>query len=213
MLRAAVSLDAQSKDCVKERRVKVGENFDVIVTIWDDGEGGSPVIFDTFISEVWYNDKGIIVQMDLNKPPTAAALADNSHTTVDAFSLDRVFETDSRLPKDSLEFGTPLTRLDSTIHPAGLRNSASDLWKVGTVLQPGYKEATGRAGLSDFQNPFKISPDRGVISAVKGRASARKDARAVQEGETNLIAVCQAFLGSQPVPVISEVSTLRVYGE
>lgn len=208
MLRAAVSLDAKSKEVVKSRTVKVGEPFDVIVMLWNDSK--EPVTFDTLISEVWYNDQAEVIQMDLDKPPTAGDLAKNSDTTVDAFSHDRIYAVDRRIAVDAPERGTPLKRLDSTIQPAGSRASASDLWKAGGTLRPGYKEATGRAGLTDFVHPFELSDRNGVTSAVKGRGSARKDARGLQVGESNLITVCTAFLGSQPVPVVSEVSTLRV---
>jgi hypothetical protein len=119
---------------------------------------------------------------------------------VDAFSLRRV---------ESRGEGTLLTRPDPTPEPAGARTRATDLWRVGKLL-PGYAMATGRAGLSDFGKPFNISPDAGFISAVKGRASVRKDATALQPGETKLTPIVSAFLGSQPIPVVSEVSTIRV---
>lgn len=213
MLRAGVNLNHLANPIQTNLKLKVGDNFDVVVTIWDDGEGHSPAVFDTFISEIWYNDQGIVVELDLSKPPLAGDLAANSPTTVDAFSLGRVFKDALNEGGDGvLERGTPLKRLDPTIEPGGSRSSANDLWRAGGVLQPGYKEASGRAGLSDFQQPFKLSPGQGMIAAVKGRASTRKDAHAVQPGETSMIAVCQAFLGSRPVPVISDVSTILIEG-
>lgn len=199
MLHAAVNLELASKKPVREKNIKVGDHFDVVVTFWDDGKGDAPK-FDTFISEVLYNDQGTVVQMDLDKLPSAGDLGDHSPTTVDAFSLSRV---------EAKGEGTLLTRPDPTVEPAGSRARAADLWRVGKLL-PGYAMATGRAGLSDFGKPFHITPDQGSVSAVKGRASVRKDAHALQEGETHLTPIVTAFLGSHPVPVVSEVSTIRV---
>ena len=209
MLRVGIDLDQSKPEMVSHREVKVGENFDVIVMLWDDGKGDSPV-FDTFVSEIWFNDKGAVVSLDLSELPLAGDLADNSHTTVDAFSLKNVFSSDTRFKGGGPGLGTPLTRPDATIEPAGLRSSVAGFWRTGRKLQVGYSEASGRAGLSDFENPFKLSPDLGKIAAVKGRASARKDARGIAPGETNLYVSMTAFLGSQPVPLISEVSTIRV---
>lgn len=202
MLHAVVSLEPESRKPVKEKKIKVGDHFDVVVMLYDDGKGEVQQ-FDTFISEVLYNDQGTIVQMDLDKLPSAAALGDHSPSTVDAFNLNRV---DS---KESRGEGTLLTRPDPTPEPAGARTRAADMWRVGRLV-PGYAQATGRAGLSDFGKPFHITPDLGAVAAVKGRASVRKDAHALQEGETHLTPIVTAFLGSQPVPVISDVSTIRV---
>ena len=142
---------------------------------WDDAKGDPPK-FDTFISEVLYNDQGTVVQMDLDKLPSAGALGDHSPTTVDAFNLNHV---------EAKGEGTLLTRPDPTIEPAGSRTRAADMWRVGKLV-PGYASATGRAGLSDFGKAFHITPDMGAVSAVKGRASVRKDAHALREGETHL---------------------------
>jgi hypothetical protein len=202
MLRAVVSLDLESRRPVREKKLKVGENFDVVVTLWNDGQGDLPTTFDTFISEVLYNDKGTVVEMQLDKLPSAGEIGDHSDTTVDAFSLGRVHAKGE---------GTLLTRPDPTPDPAGSRTRATDLWRIGKLV-PGYKMATGRAGVSDFGKPMEIGPERGFVTMVKGRASVRKDAHAVSPGETNLVPICTAFLGSQPVPVISEVSTIQVVG-
>jgi hypothetical protein len=197
MLHAVVSLELASKKPVVEKTIKVGDNFDVVVMFYDDGKGESPR-FDTFISEVLYNDAGPVVQMDLEKLPSAGALGDHSPTTLDAFSLKHV---------EAKGEGTLLTRPDPTVEPSGSRTLATDMWRVGHLV-PGYSMGTGRAGLSDFGKPFHIGPE--AVSAVKGRASVRKDARALQEGVTRLTPIVTAFLGSQPVPVISDVSTIRV---
>ncbi|MEM9598413.1 MAG: hypothetical protein AAGD06_29375 [Acidobacteriota bacterium] len=208
MLRAVVNLDARGNGITSEKEINVGDNFDVIVTLYNDGEcGEDEVEFDTFISEVWFNDRGRVVEMDLEQPPTAAELANNSDTTVDAFSLGRV-KSDGFVHGE----GTPLTRPDPTPEPAGARGCAQSLWKVGERLLPGYTEATGRAGVSDFGTPFRISTRMGHITAVAGRASVRKDARAIAEGKTHLVVSCSAFLGSKPVPVASDVATIHVVG-
>ncbi|MEQ1727137.1 MAG: hypothetical protein ABL982_02050 [Vicinamibacterales bacterium] len=205
MIRAVVSLDAASKEPVREKKVRIGDSFDVVVTFYNDGRGDLPAKFDTFISEVLYNDQGVVVQMALDKLPSAGALGDHSPTTVDAFSLNRVGARGA----SEME-GTLLTRPDPTVDPAGSRTRAQELWRVGSRLLPGYAMATGRAGLSDFGSPFSITPEGGFVSAVKGRASVRKDAHAVAVGQTRLTPIVTAFLGSEPVPVISEVSTIHV---
>jgi hypothetical protein len=76
------------KDGVAVNRVaRVGETFPIMLMVEHGGPSQEPVVFDTIVLEVLFNDdENVLIRVDPNDRPAACAIASNSPTTVDFFS-------------------------------------------------------------------------------------------------------------------------------
>src|SRR4051812_17267971 len=76
------SLKAQPGSVQREIVVQLGDEVPLAVLIQHAGAGEEPVVFDTVVVEIVYNDLGnSIIQTDNHDLPVAGELADNSPET------------------------------------------------------------------------------------------------------------------------------------
>lgn len=140
----SINLDVSTPGVTSRRTVVVGETFIIEVMIEDDGTGISPVVFDTIVFGVYFNDTTPNV-LGVTKMhfPHAGALVNRNPGSVDAFS------------------GQAL-----------LTNMELSLWPVEDALPEGYMDQAGRAGFRNAQHPFVVSPGDGPISLAAGKLNA-----------------------------------------
>jgi hypothetical protein len=134
----SVNLDVTTPGITARRTVTLGESFVIDIWVEDDGQGITPVVFDTIILGVYFNDKGPgVLGVTRTHFPHAGELAKNSPTTVDAFS--------KRPIRANMEMA---------------------LTPVESKLPENFSDTAGRAGLMDLENPFVINPGKPVQFAV-----------------------------------------------
>jgi hypothetical protein len=164
----------------------------------DDGKEPSPSVFDTIILEILYNDMNSVLGVEPVQKPVAGELAGNSSTTVDAFTrkpirpikmeeVRELFASPKRKPPKETQLMLRLPTGD----PIGA-----------------YRKSTGRAGISDFQKPFTISPSRGPVSVAMGKVTTGMKALAV--GKTHIVAVGTVLMGGKPLCMESVLGEVNV---
>jgi hypothetical protein len=140
----SINLDTSTPGVTTRRTAVVGESFVIQVMIEDDGTGVSPLVFDTIVFGVYFNDKTPnVLGVTKTHFPNAGEFIDRHPGTVDAFSQRRI------VPHMELS-----------------------LWPVEDQLPEGYMDQAGRAGYSNLDNPFTLLPGQGPQVLAAGKVNA-----------------------------------------
>jgi hypothetical protein len=185
MLKVTVNIvDPQSPGKVTTQ-ARIAGLFFVEILFEDDGRNPTPVTFDSVHMEILYNDgPNYIVGSDAMARPLAGEIA---LSAIDAFSFQTINPGSSRDPGGPYANASLLT----------LRPRTNDL--IGP-----FRTTTGLAGFR-LQNPYQLTPQMGVKSAMGGKLY---PAAGAISGTTSVVAVGQIFHGSQPVPYDSVVGSI-----
>lgn len=181
----SINLDTSTPGVTDRRTAYVGETFVIEVMIEDDGTGETPVVFDTAVFGVYFNNQGPnVLGVTKTHFPHASEFIARSPGTVDAFSQREI------VPHMELS-----------------------LWPVEDQLPEGFLDQAGRAGVQNLEKPFTIHPGEGPRAMVAGKVNA--GFRAWNTGVSEILASAsinapQLTLGGNPVAARSIPSTVTV---
>ncbi|MDB5692663.1 MAG: hypothetical protein JWO81_1726 [Alphaproteobacteria bacterium] len=140
----SINLDTSTPGVTTRRTAVVGESFVIQVMIEDDGTGVSPLVFDTIVFGVYFNDRSPdVLGVTKTHFPHAGEFLERFPGTVDAFSQRGI------VPHMELS-----------------------LWPVEDELPEGYLSQAGRAGFSNPKNPFTLYPGQGPQVVAAGKLNA-----------------------------------------
>lgn len=140
----SINLDTSTPGVTTRRTATVGETFVIQVMIEDDGTGVSPLVFDTIVFGVYFNDRAPdVLGVTKTHFPHAGEFIQHFPGTVDAFSERRI---------------APHMELS--------------LWPVEDKLPEGYMDQAGRAGFSNKEKPFTLHPGQGPVCIAAGKVNA-----------------------------------------
>jgi hypothetical protein len=140
----SINLDTSTPGITTRRTAVVGETFVIHVMIEDDGTGVSPIVFDTIVFGVYFNDKAAnVLGVTKTHFPHVGTFIERSQGTVDAFSGREI---------------APHMELS--------------LWPVEDALPEGYMDQAGRAGFRNLEKPFTLHPGEGPQMLAAGKVNA-----------------------------------------
>jgi hypothetical protein len=192
MINVHVNLDLENPNVVRDRTVKIGEIFPIVLYVEHGGLEEADVVFDTLILEVFFNDsEDAIVRVDPTDRPVVGCIAARSRHTMDAFRRTEVVAPETLTMKNVTEC-TPLSLYGfDSLEPAGPFHGRS-----------------GRAGICNLRNPFRLQRGAAPISVAAGKAEAGLLAN--KTGSTRVIGNGIAFLNGETIPVKSVPSVVTI---
>lgn len=188
MLKISVNIVDDAAPASVRTTAHVEGGFIVAIMVEDDGKYESPVTFDTIALEILYNDGEYLIGSDGMARPIALELA--RETSIDAYSRVAVKGGRFSDPNGPFTNGSLLTLRPRTDDPIGP-----------------FRTTTGLAGIRDFEQPFVLNPEMGLVAAVGGRLY---PAAGAISGTTNIVAVGHVFHRSRPVPYESVVGRVEI---
>ena len=192
MINLLVSLDVGKQEVVRERTANVGEVFPVVLYAEHGGLESADLVFDTLIVEVFFNDSDeAIVRVDPTDRPVAGSLVAKFEASTDAFRAAPV-TSPQKLTLESAIQASPLVLYGfASTEPAGP-----------------YTGRSGRAGIQNLKNPFRLRRGDPPISVAMGKATA--GLKANKAGQTRVISNGIAFYKGDTIPIKSIPSVLRI---
>ncbi|MDB5692666.1 MAG: hypothetical protein JWO81_1729 [Alphaproteobacteria bacterium] len=192
MIKLLVDLNLEEKGVVTKRDCAIGDIFPIVIYAEHGGGKDDDVVFDTLIIEVLFNDTGdAIVRVDPTDRPVVGELAARYGQSRDFFRPGDIRGM-TEITAASLRQASPLSLFGfASSEPAGP-----------------YLGRTGRAGLSNFKQPFRLRRGDAPVSVAAGKATA--GLRANSAGTTRILPVGLAFRGFEAVPILSTPSVLKI---
>ena len=188
MIRMSVDVAVDKPGIVTKRAFDAGTVFPIGVMV--EAVGAAPVVFDTIVVEVFFNDgTDAVLSIDEDERPIVGDLA--GRKTADALSGEPV--TAGRLGDDPpLSAGSQLAMSSVETHAIGP-----------------FTGRTGIAGIRDTRNPFVLLPGAAPRAFAYGRVTAGLE-RKGGTASASILATGIALYRSEPVAVQSVRSTVRV---